>query len=850
MHIGLTATDRQDLAWEPSRVTPRLTSQMLNRLALALAIAFLAEPALAQSPPRAVSGTVVDADSRAPIPNARLSLNQALTTTDVAGRFTLPVPAGPITVLVEAAGYFPLAADLAVPEGGLSGTELAIARDTGFATSVAVTAPTPAAAPATAVVAPVAVLRTPGALDNVFRTLQTLPGVAATEEFGSRLAVRGGSPDQNLTVMDGVEIHDPYRLFGLTSAFNPETIERFELSTGGFSVLYGDRLSSLLVVENRDGTRSQALAGSASLSITDTNLVLEGKLPGKAVGSWLVTGRRTYYDLVAAPLTGQQFPGFADLQAKGVWEAAPGRTLTVFSLRSRQDAAITIDEDDARGEFQDDTENDLAWARFDASVGARGQSHTVIGYSDTRSTFGVDASFENTSRRSNAPREQSYGIANVVFTRALSVTDLSLRQEFVFALGSHVLETGVEVHDLSTSLRFEIDGDRNPGAANGSSQQGGAGLPDLLDASQQSTRAGAWFQDTFPVGSRGSLQAGMRLDRPGSTGELLFSPRLSGSLSVSAATRIKAAVGLYTQSPGYEKLAQGDYVLDFSSETALRSERATQASAGVARELPGGVAIKVEGYYKNFTDLLIGQLETETARRARVARYDFPGNLQSSIPVAPLITTLPTNDGRGQSCGFDVFLSRTSPPEGAKLSGWTSYTWGRTTRDAYGRRYDFEYDRRHAFTMVAAHRFTPRWELASTVRAASGFPRTAPLGVRVTAIEDTADRDGDGVTDEVLPDRDAIGRLIYEVNFGSVANLNQARLPVFARVDLRATWRPRGAAGRWELYAEIINLLNRKNAGALDPRLEYDPAADQPRIVEERDQSIPRLPTVGVRFRF
>ena len=151
---------------------------------------------------------------------------------------------------------------------------------------------------------------------------------------------------------------------------------------------------------------------------------------------------------------------------------------------------------------------------------------------------------------------------------------------------------------------------------------------------------------------------------------------------------------------------------------------------------------------------------------------------------------------------------------------------------------------------MAAYRFTPRWELASTIRVASGFPRTAPLGVRVAAIEDTDDRDGDGVTDELLPDRDAIGRPVYEVDFGNTANLNQARLPVFARVDVRATWRPRGAAGRWELYAEIINLLNRENAGALEPRLEYDPTSDQPRIVEERDQSIPRLPTVGIRFRF
>ena len=67
--------------------------------------------------------------------------------------------------------------------------------------------------------------------------------------------------------------------------------------------------------------------------------------------------------------------------------------------------------------------------------------------------------------------------------------------------------------------------------------------------------------------------------------------------------------------------------------------------------------------------MLIGQLETDEARLARVARYDFPLNLQSSIPVAPLITTVPTNDGRGQSYGFDVFVSRTSPPAGAKVSG-------------------------------------------------------------------------------------------------------------------------------------------------------------------------------------
>jgi TonB dependent receptor/TonB-dependent Receptor Plug Domain len=698
-------------------------------------------------------------------------------------------------------------------------------------------------------VQPVQVLRTPGALDNVYRTLQTLPGVAATEEFGSRLSVRGGSPDQNLTMMDGVEVHDPYRLFGLTSAFNPETIQRFELATGGFSVKYGDRLSSLLVVENRDGRSGAGMNGSASLSITDANLVLEGGLPGSAKGSWIATGRRTYYDLVAERITDQEFPAFQDLQVRGTWAPSAGSRVTLFSLTSRQAAALDIDEDTARGQFQDDTDNDLAWLRLDATLGSHGQSHTILGFSDTRSRFGVEAAFQNTSQRSNAPGDDAIGTANVVFERALGVKDYSIRQELAWALGSHLVDAGFEAHRLSTSQRFEVVGDRNPVAANGSSVQGGAGLPDLLVSAQRATRAGGWLQDTWQVGSQVSLQGGLRVDRYQFTGETLLSPRLSGTYSPNGATRLIAAAGIYRQSPGYEKGAQSDYVLDYTSvpRSSLRSERAWQSSLGVERELGRGITLKLEGYHKRFTDVLVGRLEPESERLARIGRYDFPAALVSSIPTAPLITTVPVNAGTGRAYGFDVFLNR---PGGGRLTGWTSYTWGRAERDVYGRQFPFEYDRRHAFTMVSSFALTPRWDIAATTRIASGFPRTAPLGVRVAGREDTRDLDRDGITDEILPARDARGLLEYTVDFGGVGNLNNARLPIFARVDARLTWRPRGSSGRWELYAEVINLLDRENAGALDPRLEYDAASDRPTIVEARDQAIPRLPTIGVRFRF
>ncbi|MSO45234.1 MAG: hypothetical protein EXQ59_00485 [Acidobacteria bacterium] len=806
----------------------------------------------AAEPARMVAGVVVESDTGTPIAGASVSVGDARTTTDGSGRFELRVPAGLLAVRVSALAHFPLNTTLDVRTANAMGAELALARDTGFATSIEVVAASPASAPATVTVQPLQVLRTPGALDNVFRTLQTMPGVAATEEFSSRLAVRGGAPDQNLTVMDGVEVHDPYRLFGLTSAFNPEIIRRFELATGGFGVTHGDRLSSLLTVENREGVRDRRFAGSGALSITDGNVVLEGALPGGAAGSWLVTGRRTYYDVVASKVTGEDFPGFADLQAKGVWEPRPGRKLTLFALRSRETAAFTIDGTSAQGEFQDDTRNDLFSTSFDVSIGTRGRLHTIAAYSDTTSVFGVDAAVQNTSQRSNAPSEDAFGVANVVFERALTVQDLSLRQELAWAIGSQVFEIGGEAHRLGTSLRYDITGDRNPAAVNGSSVQGGAGLPDVLRSLRRSTRGGAWLQDTRQFGARGSVQAGLRLDYAGVTGETLLSPRVSGQLNLSGTTRLKSALGRYTQSPGYEKLAQSDYVLDFTNAAVrdLRSERAVQASVGLEHDVARGVLLRAEGYYKRFSDMLAGRLETDAERAARVGRYDFPAALASSVPADPIITTVPTNDGAGDAYGFDLFLSRTSAPASARLTGWASYTWGRAERDAYGYQYPFEYDRRHAFTMVSAYRLTSRWELSATTRVASGFPRNAPVGLRVAGVEDKGDRDRDRITDEILPSQDATGLPVYAVDFGSVATLNRARLPLFARVDVRATWRPRGVSGRWEIYIEAINALNRENAGAIEPKLEYDPASDRPRIVETRGQSVPLLPTVGLRFRF
>jgi len=838
---------------------PRVLPWLMRRLyGITLFILASSSAAGTEAQEARLRGTVLEAFTGRPLAGATLSAGGQSATSNPDGSFELRLPAGSHTLETRAQDHLDDKQPLVIAAGGERSLVIYLIDRGRLREQVTVEADAgdDASEPALLPVRPGDVMAVAGAADNIFRTLQTLPGVAGTDEFGSRLSVRGGGPDQNLTVMDGVEIHNPYRLFGLTSAFNPETVKSFELSAGAFSAKYGDRLSSLLSVENRDGAGAKRFAGSSALSITDANLIFEGSLPGAKKGTWLVTGRRTYYDLVANRFVDGNLPEFGDVQMKTSLETRPGQRLSVFALRSREKADAAFDDDDSTdtGVFKTAAKNDLFSVRFDSSFGARASTSTLVAYYENSDGIDVTAQFQNDERRSNARASAvAYGQANVAFTRDLAVRDLSLRQEGRYAAsGRHLVETGFELHGLETSVSWRISGDRNPTEANGSSVLGGAGLPSLLDSSRDSVRGGAWLIDRYQMARRLTLEPGLRFDWSGVNGGRVLQPRLAATIALGTRSKLRFGTGLYAQSPGYEKLIQGDYFVDLSevSGGGLEDERSFHAVLGVERDLGAGVTARVEGYYKSFDDLIVGRLESEAERRARVGQYDFPAELQSSVPSAAQITSEPVNGATGRAHGFDLYVARRAVSPETRLTGWASYTFGRANRDSYGRTGPFEYDRRHAFSLVAAYRASRKLDLALTARASSGFPYTPVLGLRVSAVPDADDRDGDGNRAELVPERDLLGLLVYTGDRGDVGNLLTARLPAFARVDFRAGFRPKGAQGRWLFYLDIINLLNRQNVGAYETTLVYNPGADRPRIVTQRSQAIPFLPTFGIRFRF
>ncbi|MCX6164490.1 MAG: TonB-dependent receptor plug domain-containing protein, partial [Ignavibacteriae bacterium] len=188
----------------------------------------------------------------------------------------------------------------------------------------------------------------PGAFEDVMRSLKSLPGISSPNDFTSQLVIRGSGPDQNLIIMDEVEIFNPYRLYGLVSMFNPETLSDINLITGGFPAKYGDRLSAVLDVLNREGTRDRTLSVMTNINIASANLIVQGKNPLNIPGSWIVSSRRTYYDLILGPFARKSklitddssFPSFEDLQMKFAFGPFNKHKFIVNGIFSRDGVAI------------------------------------------------------------------------------------------------------------------------------------------------------------------------------------------------------------------------------------------------------------------------------------------------------------------------------------------------------------------------------------------------------------------------------------------------------------------------------------------------------------------------------
>jgi hypothetical protein len=674
-----------------------------------------------------------------------------------------------------------------------------------------------------------------GGFDNVFQMMQVLPGAAGINDEEGKLAVRGAGPEHNLIVVDDLQIHRPQRLGHFTASFlNPSTIERVSLDASGLDARFGQRLSSVTVIDTRDGTRDRKLAVSGSLGLVAGDILAEGRLPGTESGSWWVTTRGTYYRPLLDRFEDGVTPGFSDVQFKVAARPSSRTRLTVFGLAGRETLRsyeqMSIDGPDVLNEEY----------RGDNRLGVASLAWTPS-----------ERLMATTSISAYANDERDYGgffwVGVAPFERVTQVHDYAARQRFVYSPSSnHLLDGGVELRRVRSTWRMasvkQPEFWRGLGPSTWGERIDYAAGP--IDTRLTRTQVGFWLQDRIALGRNMTVEPGLRVDWNSYTGESALQPRVRLSARIGQ-TIVWTGLALQAQTPSHESLQGLDYFhLSPEIGRSLENERSRQVVVGFERRLRSDLALRVEAYHRRFDNLLVQRLESDAERAARLALYDLPADLPADAVVLEHRPTVhPESTGTGKASGVEVLLQR----EGRKLSGWITYSLSKSTRELYGHEVPFDFDRRHALSVAGLAQLSRRLRASVTWQMASGFPVT-PLHEEVSFGQVVDLTKGFLIDPTYRAARDRNGALVTRLDpfMRRLALRNSDRLSGYGRTDIRVTF---ATLGHWEFYGEVINLFNQRNylIEVTFPATQNLPEnISRSNIYAEFD----RIPTAGLRFRF
>ena len=653
---------------------------------------------------------------------------------------------------------------------------------------------------------------------DVLKALQTLPGVRGGQEGTAGLYVRGGSPDQTLLLLDGVPVYNGSHLFGFLSTFNGDAVHRAELTKGAYPARFGGRLGSVLDVRLRDGSLEE-FGGQGQVGILSSRLLAEGPIvPGKA--SFLVSGRRTYADVVARPFidranrnsraeggqTVDPTAYFYDLNAKVNWQVSD-RDRVYLSLYRGADA-FGADVAEPRPDASEDRASvGLDWGNLTGSLRAtrvlssRAFGAVTLSASDYGFNVGVD--IEDGAGADGATTAQA--------RYRSGIRDLALRADLDLALGRHTVRVGggAGLH------RF------TPGALSlvGTGAPGSVPLDTLLGTTP-TTGADlvAYVEDEWRAGSRLTLGLGLHGAFYTSGGAVYPSvePRVSASYRVLDRLALKASVAT-TQQPVH-LLTTGAGIglpadLWVPATDRIGPERGWQAAIGAAGSLPSGrTSWTLEGYWREM--------------RGLVAYRDGAAFTSPFDDWQDLVVT-----GAGRSVGVEAFVQHRTD----RLTAWLGYTLAKTDRqfDAIdgGARFPFRYDRRHDLSATARYGLSRAFDVSAALTYGTGDAVTLPEAVYDDPLRETLFNAG-----------------TYYGGHRAYGPRNGFRLPAYARLDLSATWFFRRGPRPHALSLNVYNATNRKNPFLTTLGTEY--GDDGPRQRLTGVALFPVLPTLSYQFSF
>ncbi|MCC6937136.1 MAG: TonB-dependent receptor [Flavobacteriales bacterium] len=547
---------------------------------------------------------------------------------------------------------------------------------------------------------------------DILKTIQFLPGVKSNGEGNSGFYVRGGGPDQNLILLDNATVYNASHLFGFFSVFNADAVKNIELIKGGMPANYGGRISSVLDITMKEGN-NKGFHGQGGIGLISSRLTFEGPIV-KDRGSFIVSGRRTYIDILTKPFLkdSPNFSGagyyFYDLNAKANYKFSDkdrvflsgyfGRDVFTFAGSNSGDPAFKIPWG-----------NTTVSARWNHVFGPKLFLNTTATFSDYSFAF-------------DAKQDQ------FAFKLFSGIKDYGMKVDLAhYPNARHHLKYGGQyIYHVYTTSTVEVSsGDTEFDIT----------TPPKLHAHESAL----YVMDDFDVTDLLRVNVGLRLTRfdhvgpytlfqlddrgrsvdeeaiaPGKhiSSYMALEPRLSARYTLGPNSSVKASFNRgqqYVHLASFSSIALPTDVW-IPSSSKVKPQIGTQYSAGYFQDLfEDVVEASVEVYYKDFKNLI---------EYAEGAQPQGNGNTNYDAQLV---------FGDGYSYGAEFFVKRRT----GKVNGWLGYTWSKTMRQFpdinEGREFPSRWDRRNDLSVVLAYDRDKRWSFGATFVYSTGQAVTLPV---------------------------------------------------------------------------------------------------------------------------
>jgi hypothetical protein len=536
---------------------------------------------------------------------------------------------------------------------------------------------------------------------DILKSLQLLPGIQAGGEGQNGLYVRGGGPDQNLILLDGVPVYNASHLFGFFSVFNADAVSSVEVYKGGFPARYGGRLSSVIDIRMKEGTKSGGIHGNLGMGLISSRLMLEGPFGKKNKnGSWMISGRRTYIDLITTPLikaasggTGTGGYYFWDLNAKANYKLGKRDHLYLSAYTGK-------DKFSAKG-FENKKEvfrADINWGNLTSMLRWNHEFNNKL-FGNLTATYSR-YQFEVGSKISSV-----FGGQTSTFSALYKsgIYDVGLKYDLDFIpTPKHYIKAGIGV----THHTFK------PGAITLKNSD----LPtENIDTTYNISKVpefDIYIEDDIEITKKLKANIGVHASAFKTTSNFYPSiqPRLSARYLLQPSWSLKASFCTMTQ---FIHLLTNNGIglptdLWVPVTDKIKPMQSMQGAVGIAHTIRDQYEFSAEAYYKTMNNI--------------IEYKDGSSFLNSNQSWEDKVEM-----GKGWSYGGELFLQKKT----GRLTGMMGYTLSWTNRQFptinSGKIFPYKYDRRHDFKIAAVYEINKRVEISGDWVYGSGNAISMPL---------------------------------------------------------------------------------------------------------------------------